>query len=109
MRRTLSILAFALLAGTAQANAESSPSSAAVIVPGCKDRESHDLKRGMCLGATLTLMAARNELHICPPAPKTTGQAIEIIVNYSDGHPEKLQDEFVEVALDALHAAWPCR
>ncbi len=53
--------------------------------------------------------ALPDELKICPPRGTTLGQATRMVVNYMDAHPERLNEDFRIIAIDALRAAWPCR
>ncbi len=53
--------------------------------------------------------ALTDELKICPPRGTTLGQATRMVVNYMDAHPERLNEDFRIIAIDALRAAWPCR
>jgi hypothetical protein len=65
---------------------------------------------GRCMGIVQALFDVGSELQIpaCAPDDATTGEAVLVILNYLDGHAERLSEPFVFLALDALHEAWPC-
>ncbi|HUW38609.1 MAG TPA: Rap1a/Tai family immunity protein [Rhodocyclaceae bacterium] len=50
-------------------------------------------------------------MRTCWPGPKgiSNGQAMRIVLKYLRQHPEKLQLPKVELAIAALHEAYPCR
>jgi hypothetical protein len=48
-------------------------------------------------------------LGYCSPEGTNVGQAIRVIVAYSDQQPAQIHMQFRDLALRALHAAWPCK
>jgi hypothetical protein len=47
-------------------------------------------------------------LYICAPPESTLLQFIKIFEHYADTHPERLHEEYMRVAVDALREAFPC-
>jgi hypothetical protein len=77
-------------------------------------REARD--EGACFGAVQTLTILRGFLReflparyrFCMPEGATTGEAIRLIVSYMESRPERLHEQFVLLAIEALAEAWPC-
>ena len=46
--------------------------------------------------------------NICPPAGTNRTQLIAMFVDYAEKNPQRLQEEFFDVFLDALRKAFPC-
>ena len=44
----------------------------------------------------------------CPPPGITKGQAVDIVVNYLNGHPEILHHRADQIVVRAFRAVWPC-
>lgn len=82
---------------------------------------AHDFDSGVCWGAFAVLQMAsrfvdpkrepiRPLLPIgCVPERVSRTQSIAIFVHYARQHPERLHEDFVFVAMDALKTAFPCR
>ena len=70
-------------------------------------------EQGVCLGAVGTLMDASRlfaaDLRFCVPAGATHEHAIKIVVSSLEAQPQRLNESFVELALEALGKAWPCK
>ncbi len=70
--------------------------------------------QGFCVGAVLGVrfLAATStkntEYPICVPDNAPKGQVLSIVVRYLHDHPERLNDNFVWLVMDALREAWPC-
>ena len=47
--------------------------------------------------------------NICPPAESTRSQLIAIFVDYAEKNPQRLQEDFFDVFIDALRKAFPCK
>jgi hypothetical protein len=43
----------------------------------------------------------------CVPAI-STGQMMRVVVKFIDDHPERLHENFVQLALEVFHRTWPC-
>jgi Rap1a immunity proteins len=70
-------------------------------------------EQGICLGIITTLMTFSDRL---PPAyrfcvsPKATpDEAIHAALAFLEGNPSRLKEQFVKLATEALHDAWPCQ
>jgi len=94
--------------------------SANSIMPGCREaaapvtfsipsNESNDLA-SFCLGLVGGLSySGRSDGTMCFPAGMTSQQAVRVVVEYIDGHPERMNENIVPLAIEALRAAWPCK
>ncbi len=115
MRRPFLFAAFSLFATAPSAQML----NAADFLPGCRaalqiqvpaDR-SAVLKMGQCLGVVHAIITLVRDL---PPAtgfcPKeaSMGELLNVLLNYVDGRPELLNDNFVHVSVQAFRATWPC-
>jgi hypothetical protein len=45
----------------------------------------------------------------CPPPNVTVSQATAVVVRWLDQLPERWNEEFVPLAIRAMHDAWPCK
>lgn len=91
-------------------SAKEDMNSANYMMPGCRaltsNREGDAFKRGLCGGTVETLVKwARN---VCSPNHWTIGQSVRIVVRYIDTRPERMHEDFGQLAHEALRAAWPC-
>jgi hypothetical protein len=97
------------------------PYSAKAFEPGC--RAIADATRpagiiqaadaGKCIGAVQAI-ALLNDLitesmRPCVPKETTVVEQIKAITKFMDGHPERMNQDFVRVAMLAFYEAWPCR
>lgn len=46
---------------------------------------------------------------ICAPSEGTRTQLVSVFVSYAEKHPERLHEDFVRVATQALQEAFPCQ
>jgi hypothetical protein len=84
-----------------------------------------DFRTGECWGAFLSFQSAihyagninvdgskskfyRMLFGVCAPPNATTPQLIKIFLVYADRHPEQLNKDFFQVALNANKEAFPC-
>ncbi len=100
--------------------AEPPQTSADYIMPGCRDaaslitfsdaRESQeDVSRmSFCMGVVVGLSFIGLPYGICVPAGTTSQQATRVVVQYIDGQPARMQEDFNSLAVEALRATWPC-
>ncbi len=69
--------------------------------------------QGLCVGmvATTFLYAeSRPDLFkVCVPKEAEVSQAIRVVVQYVDRHPEQLHEDSRRIVLIAMQQAWPCR
>jgi len=93
------------------------------LLPKCKayvevgsDRSARDpveaLRTDICVGEISGLVRVGRLLprHInsCKPPGVTRDQATRVVVAYIEAHPQRMNDDFTELALEAMHDAWPC-
>ena len=115
-----SIIVVALILNCRIAVAQPNQYSANDIMPGCRDAAaliafsnptnvSSDLA-SFCLGITVGLSyLGRSDGTICLPVGVTREQAVRVVVQYIDGEPARMNENFVPLAIEALQAAWPCK
>jgi hypothetical protein len=67
------------------------------------------LIQGVCMGTVFTLMQlGPTALGFCPPSSSTNYQGVRVVLKFVEDKPERLNEEFVGLAIDALRQAWPC-
>ena len=54
------------------------------------------------------LMPGCRDAGICVPAGTTSQQVTGIVVQYIDGQPARIHEDFNRFAVEALRANWPC-
>jgi hypothetical protein len=72
---------------------------------------------GKCWGAFTVIQNAIERVddrmlliyNLCPPAESSKTQLIAMFVDYAEKNPQRLQEEFFDVFLDALRKAFPCQ
>jgi hypothetical protein len=62
---------------------------------------------GFCAGIVAGFSFMGQPYGICVPAG-TTEQAASIIVQYIDGQPARIHEDFNRFAVEALRSYWPC-
>ena len=95
-------------------------SSAGNFVPRCRAVVTHerdkDFDLGLCAGAMIALhddmillqLPSDHPLRSCLPDSVTVEQSIAVVVRWFDRHPQSRQENFMWVAMAAMHEAWPC-
>jgi hypothetical protein len=69
---------------------------------------------GFCVGAvsgvrSLAAASTQNTHYpICVPENAPSGQVLGAVVRYFNNHPERLNDDFFWIIMDALREGWPC-
>jgi hypothetical protein len=89
--------------------------SANGIMQACRDslagrpmgNVTQGLERGYCAGMVTGIFEVA--IGACAPRNVTTGQAVRVVVKYIDDRPERLNESFSMLAVEALRAAWPCK
>ena len=114
------LIVVALILNCRIAFAQPNQYSANDIMPGCRDaaalitfsnpsNEYGDLAH-FCLGIIVGLSyLGRSDATICVPVGVTREQAVRVVVQYIDGQPARMNENFVPLAIEALQAAWPCK
>ena len=94
--------------------------SADYIMPGCRDAaslitfsnigesEEEVARLNFCKGIVVGLSFMGQPYGICVPAGTTAQQATSIVVQYIDGQPARIHEDFNRFAVEALRANWPC-
>jgi hypothetical protein len=100
--------------------AEPNQTSADYVMPGCRDAasliafsnvgesEEQASLMGFCAGIVAGFSFMGQPYGICVPAGTTAQQAASIIVQYIDGQPARVHEDFNRFAVEALRANWPC-
>jgi Rap1a immunity proteins len=100
--------------------AEPNQTSADYVMPGCRDAaslitfsnvaesEEEVSRMGFCAGIVVGLSFMGQPYGICVPAGTTAQQATSIVVQYIDGQPARIHEDFNRFAVEALRANWPC-
>jgi hypothetical protein len=69
---------------------------------------------GFCVGAVagvrfLAATSSKNSQYpICVPEHAPKRQVLSVVVRYLHNHPERLNDDFLWIIMDALREAWRC-
>ena len=64
----------------------------------------------ICLGIIVgRSYLGRSDGTICVPLGVTREQAVGVVVQYIDGQPSRINENFVPLAIEALQATWPCK
>jgi len=94
--------------------------SADYVMPGCRDAaslitfsnvvasEEQVSRTSFCTGIVVGLSFLGESYGICVPAGTTSQQATSIVVQYIDGQPARIHEDFNSLAVEALRANWPC-
>src|SRR5215469_17882452 len=100
--------------------AEPNQTSADYVMPGCRDAASlitfssvgesqEEVSRmGFCAGIVVGLSFMGQSYGICVPAGTTAQQVTSTVVQYIDGQPARIHEDFNQFAVEALRASWPC-
>jgi hypothetical protein len=119
----LGLLAAALLAQNADAQQSLSANS---LVPHCQEWRavvegrgtypptlSSALHQGVCVGTVVGLSFTAELLppgiRSCPPKGVTDGQMVRVALAYIERRPQRMHEDFRQLAIEALHEAWPCK
>ncbi len=112
------VLGFPLATTSPAAASENSDHSANYFLPSCKDfvhehYAKNPLLQGQCIGmiealATLAVDLPFKTSQSCAPESTTIHQLTTVVVHWIEQRPERWHQNFVALALFALHDAWPC-
>src|SRR5437870_3591848 len=85
--------------------------SADYIMPGCRQfivsNTPFYFLEGNCNGIIETLQFMSPD--VCAPPGSTLVEAVRIVVRYIDERPDRQQENFRILSLEALSEAWPCK
>jgi hypothetical protein len=94
--------------------------SADYVMRGCRDAaslitfsktaesEEQVSLMGFCAGIVVGLSFMGQPYGVCVPAGTTSQQATSVVVQYIDGQPARIHEDFNPFAVEALRANWPC-
>jgi Rap1a immunity proteins len=98
------------------------PQSGNYFLPGCRtfietlpnttlDQAN---RAGQCLGIVKALLRLGEDLSItpfrnCSPNSVTSGEAVRAVVTFLEARPQRLHENFIDLAAEAIAKAWPCR
>ena len=100
--------------------AEPNQTSADYVMPGCRDvaslvtfsnvgePEEQASLMGFCAGIVAGFSFMGQPYGICVPGGTTAQQVASIVVQYIDGQPARIHEDFNRFAVEALRANWPC-
>jgi hypothetical protein len=112
MTRLLLTIFLIGLAASCKADSAVFPSdTAASIVRGCRNFTEPDsigdaFEQGQCIGLLRGLYYLSSGA--CIPSAVTLGIMARTVVRYIDDRPSRLNEDFRELALEALRHGWPC-
>jgi hypothetical protein len=118
--RAVVCLAIIATADDTAAQASSSDTSAKHVYAACKafeqnqpisDPQVYNLE-GFCSGVVHGLAGISSslavELQSCVPPASTPAELALVVVKFLDEHPERMNEDFRLLVLEAFHNAWPC-
>jgi hypothetical protein len=115
-RNAIAALVLALLAAvllSQDADAQSDTVSANYLLPRCKAFLANEyvtlsatFEQGRCTGLVEGLKYV--DSRSCAPKGVTLGQTVRVVVAYIERRPQRMHENFKELALEALREAWPC-
>ena len=88
--------------------------SANYVMPGCRELVGGSQRelglQGLCHGIVgIMFNFWRSQLGICFPDGTNVEQAVRVVIRFIDQRPERMHEEFFQLAIEALQQAWPCR
>jgi|SRR3954447_8128187 hypothetical protein len=123
MRRLILGIALALVLAVSALAQQDNKFTAKYLVPYCRDAitnkaptmASDAVMQGMCVGMVDALDFIMTELppedkeyRSCPPSDATLKQTVQVVMKYIDERPERMNESFKKLAIEAIHDAWPC-
>jgi len=107
------VSAIILNCGSSFAAPEEELRSANIVMRGCRqysETTETSVEVGWCVGSIDMLRAIGPYLQfpICVPPLATARQVVRVVVQYIDGQPARLHEDFRSLAIEALRSAWPC-
>lgn len=89
--------------------------SANFLIPHCRNLAAGNVSggdpylTGVCLGLLVGISALGPGVGVCTPSGVTPQQAANVVIQYIEGQPERMHEDFVILAIERLRAVWPCR
>jgi hypothetical protein len=93
------------------------------MLPYCRDAVNNKapaltmdaILQGMCVGIVDGIEFTMSEyppdekdLAVCPPNDLTLKEIVLVVIKYIDERPERMNENFKKLAIEAIHDAWPC-
>ena len=122
MRASIIGIALGLIATSALAQ-QDEKFTAKYLLPYCRDAmnnkaptmSSDAVMPGMCVGMVDALDLIMSELPVedkeyrsCPPSDATLKQTVQVVIRDIDARPERMNESFKKLAIEAIRDAWPC-
>jgi hypothetical protein len=99
-----------------QMDRRASARSATAIMAGCeallggKEFELDAYWQGGCGGEVLSVWDTAAAINlVCVPHGVTLAEVVRVVVEYIHARPERMDERFTTLALEALHGIWPCK
>jgi hypothetical protein len=123
MRAFILGIALALVLAVSALAQQDNKFTAKYLLPYCRDAitnkapsmSSDAVMQGMCVGMVdaldfvmSDLPAEDKEYRSCPPSDATLKQTVEVVIKYIDARPERMNESFKKLAIEAIRDAWPC-
>jgi hypothetical protein len=110
------ILSMLLLAAPAQAQQDDPKYlvSAKYVSPRCVVGAEHPpaedwFVNGFCNGVVHTIFREGIQLGVCVPSGVTLAQGKRVVVRYVSARPQRMDEYFEDLAIEAIRDAWPCK
>jgi hypothetical protein len=82
------------------------------LLQDCKDSllERAAVRRPFYSGLCMGLVAGANyvDAKSCAPEDATDSQLVRVVLAYVELRPQRLNEDFMKLVVDALRSAWPC-
>jgi hypothetical protein len=111
------VAAAVFLSASAASAVEDAILSADQMLPACTafiaDNAPSDIdgvfQAGRCIGLMQGLEYPSRLFGVCPPDEVTLAQRARVAVTYVEARPERMQEDFRALAVEAMQKAWPCK
>jgi Ssp1 endopeptidase immunity protein Rap1a len=122
MRALVPAIAVGLIVGTS-VQAQEDKSSAKYMLRYCRAAVNNQapalpldaIMQGMCVGIidALSFMTSEfppeeKEYKTCPPNNVPLEQTVRVVITYIEARPQRMNEPFKKLAIEAIHDAWPC-
>jgi Ssp1 endopeptidase immunity protein Rap1a len=123
MRALIFGIAMGLALATSALAQQNDKFTAKYLLPYCRDAmnnkaptlSSDAVMQGMCVGMVdaldflmSDLPAEDKEHRSCPPSDASLKQTVQVVIKYIDERPERMNESFKKLAIEAIRDAWPC-
>jgi Rap1a immunity proteins len=103
--------------------AQENKQSASYMLPHCRAavnkeelaRPADAVVRGVCIGIIEAIDFMMSEFppqekqySSCPPSGVSLEQTVRVVITYTEGRPQRMNENFKTLAVEAIHDAWPC-